>query len=83
MQTEKKCRSCDRPFIFHMTEDGETNPRPEDLSVCSNCGTLSKFDSNLDLVPLTDQEIHQLRNHDRELWADLLACQGMTLSRKN
>lgn len=54
-------------LICHYVMDSTTGafedglPNKGDLSVCDNCGTVTQFDDNLNMVPLTEEEIEELK----------------------
>lgn len=69
-----KCRSCGHNLSKHTTvnEDPKgAKPSENDLSVCFGCGALSKFDEQLNLVPLTPEELIALDAENPET-SDLL-----------
>jgi len=53
------CPSCGHSLRHHTAIGGdeeERAPEKNDLNVCSNCGAWNKFDEQLKLVGLTQQE---------------------------
>lgn len=65
------CRSCCKIVDAHTSVEGDNCPVPNDFSVCFYCGTLSKFDEELNLIPLTSRELVTLNEADPETF-DLL-----------
>jgi hypothetical protein len=61
------------------TDDAESMPTPNDLSVCAACGAWNKFDENLKLATLTPKD--QL-NCDKEVLAELKRVSDLILTRK-
>jgi hypothetical protein len=64
-RTEPKyCTTCKKLQDAHKSLDTDAVPRPGDLSICLYCATLSKFDEDLNLIPLTPQELEDIKSTD-------------------
>lgn len=56
--TTNKCRICGYETTGALAVDGTNDaPLPGDISVCLNCGAISKFGPLLALEPLTKEEL--------------------------
>lgn len=56
--------------------DGRKTPIKDDLSVCAKCGTVTKFDGNLNLVALTAIELLELKNKYPDTYKELRRAQS-------
>lgn len=56
------CMSCKKEMDAStpLTADGD-QPKKNDLTICAYCGTMSKFDEQMDIVPLPESEIEELK----------------------
>lgn len=58
MSKTTKCPKCDYEINAHSPlTDPAVRPEPGNAVICSNCYALSKYDENLDLVQLTEEEV--------------------------
>lgn len=55
-----RCPGCHQTLNATGDPQGRGAPRPGDLSVCSGCGTILRFDRTLRLVAMTPVEIEML-----------------------
>lgn len=63
------CKTCMATLNGHMsTEKPEISPRPKDISVCYYCGTVSKFDKELNLVSVTLEELDWIKRKQPDSW---------------
>jgi len=62
-----QCLKCGSKLDAHANM-GDASPQPGDISVCAYCFTISKFDSNLDLQPLTRNELTELKKNE-QVWS--------------
>lgn len=77
---QASCPSCGYVIDAHSnTDDDESMPKPDDLSVCAKCAAWNKFDKNLKLVPLTDED---KLNCDDEILVELKRVSAQILSRR-
>jgi hypothetical protein len=55
------CPNCGYEIHMHSnTKEDESGPAPNNLSLCYQCLTLIKFDNDLKLVKLTEDEYKQI-----------------------
>jgi hypothetical protein len=53
-----KCPSCGYKIDGHSAIDGgEDKPKKDDLSICFKCAVVNKYDEDLQLVLLTEEEL--------------------------
>lgn len=57
-KSDIKCAHCEEILDMHdcTSEEGAT-PSPEDITICSKCGEWNKFNQELKLEKLSDEEI--------------------------
>lgn len=78
------CKSCFHEINDHESATGEkSKPFENDLSICISCGTLSRFDKNLNLIPLTDDQIQYLYINDYKNWLTLQRASNIIKKRIN
>lgn len=75
------CRLCHNIIDAHASVKGDIAPRPNDFSVCLYCGTLSKFDEELNLIPLTPSELFTLNKENPETFDLLIKTRTVILQR--
>lgn len=63
------CRNCKHELDAHSAAEGENRPPQKgDVSVCAYCGTPSLFDEELNLIPLTGEELKDIRENDPDCY---------------
>lgn len=70
-----QCKSCFKMNDSHSSVDGEDKPSENDISICFNCGVLCKFDKDLNLQQLTEDEILNLIYLDLKSYILLMRAQ--------
>lgn len=63
-----KCWKCNYQFYDHTCLTGDYEPRAGDYTCCIDCGTIGKFDVNLDLIPLSIPMLEELKEKDVQVW---------------
>lgn len=58
--TRSRCPGCRQTLNATGDPHGRGAPRPGDLSVCSGCGTILRFDHRLHLIAMTPRELERL-----------------------
>jgi hypothetical protein len=77
--TGKDCPSCGEILDAHRAFDGsEEQPKPDDLGICYYCGTVFKFDKELNRVSMPAEEIAEL---PEQLRLELFAARMMVRMR--
>lgn len=64
------CHKCGYGIDAASSMVGET-PEPGDIGICLRCGNVEKYDENLQLTPLTDEDLIELVK-DEDLWNYIL-----------
>lgn len=59
------------------TKEGRQKPSEGDLSVCFRCGTATKFDKNLIMVPLTAEDMAEIELEDPDVYLKMRKVQGV------
>jgi hypothetical protein len=74
---EIECQTCH--YIIDSTSGAfeDAWPRKGDLTVCMKCGTPSLFDENLNMIPLSPQELDEIEVTDREAFVQLRKVQAV------
>lgn len=67
---EVECNVCHHKLDSHTNPNGAL-PQEGDISICVYCGNLSRFDKNLKIVSLTEEEIEKLKTSDPEAFKDI------------
>lgn len=67
---KSSCRNCGVEIDAHTSNNGDT-PKKDDISICGACGEISKFDENLNLLPMDGEEIKQLKHNDPSTYWEL------------
>ncbi len=76
------CPCCGATLDAVASVGGDYTPSPDDFSVCIECGAYVKFDKDLRIVELTDEEYVDLPLDERQLLrAVRLAVQRMRQAR--
>jgi hypothetical protein len=65
------CRYCGKTLDAHWEQKNE-KPKEGDFSICGYCGTLSKFNAQLILTPLTPEELVKLNDEDPDLFDQVM-----------
>jgi hypothetical protein len=60
------CTACFKKLDAHTAVEGDHVPKEGDFTVCIGCGTASKFDKDLNLVPLTPDDVTYLETEAPE-----------------
>ncbi len=73
---ESSCPQCGTKFnqATHLSKD--VQPKPGDMSLCINCGTILKFKNNLTVRLATLEEMLQLANENRAAFNELSRMQA-------
>lgn len=71
IMNETVCRSCGHKLDANTTIKDDTSPKKDDISICVYCGTVSKFDEKLNLVPLTNNELKDIRESDPDCYMEM------------
>jgi transcription initiation factor IIE alpha subunit len=58
------CPKCKEP-LDAATSNEDISPKPGDLTICINCGTMLKFNHNLSIEELTTDEFMDLHDDER------------------
>lgn len=70
------CRTCNAILDDQTYFDDKTlKPKEGDFSVCAYCGTISTYDSEMNLQPLPSDELIKLNEEDPETFDKLIAYQ--------
>lgn len=54
------CLKCKTVLNMH-SSDSEEGPEKDDISICSSCGNISKYSSDLTLIELSNNELEQFK----------------------
>lgn len=69
-----QCKKCFYAWDSHSnTDDNKNPPQENDLTICFYCGTISKFDKDLNLIELTESELLELKQEYPKEWEALKA----------
>lgn len=60
------CPKCKVLLDGATNTQGEIGPRGGDLTICVYCSTLLKFDDNIQLVIMSDEEFNKLPENDKK-----------------
>lgn len=60
---EQRCRTCLQKNTGHKDTGGDAVPAPGDFTICYYCATVSRFDKDMNLIPLTDEDMGYLQKH--------------------
>lgn len=74
--TESKCASCGHILDTATGVEEGTTPSVNDLTVCVYCGELHRFDEDLKLVLLTEEEIEEIKDQAPDVWNTLSSAQS-------
>ncbi len=69
--TPAHCKGCLKTIDAHTAVEGDHVPTVGDLSICLYCGRISMFDPDLNLSPMSKEELEQMRVEDFENWRTL------------
>jgi len=69
---KQHCKNCDYLLDAHLSVDEEdVQPQEGDYSVCFGCGAISTFDKDLNIEPLTAEQLLELYKDDDDLFLKL------------
>ena len=68
---ETHCKSCHHIIDAHTSIGDDAIPNEGDLSICFYCGVVSTFDADLNLIPMTEEELSTLRVIDYDNWLNI------------
>lgn len=68
---KSNCLSCEKELSVAAGSSEAGAPQEGDYSVCTNCGTISKFDRDMNLVRVDRNEIDELRKKEPDFWREL------------
>ena len=66
---EGRCATCNHTIDAHTGFDHDEAPLPHDLTVCIYCGTISEFDDDMNLIPVSPEELAKVKEEDEQAWA--------------
>jgi len=55
---------------------GKRKPEKGDFGICIECGKPSQFDENLNMKPLTQEQLLHLRRENYEIWLKISTAQA-------
>jgi hypothetical protein len=59
----------------------DSNPEPGSISICLKCGALCEFDQDMNLVPLTKDQLEEIKRTDPDAWRIIAASQSLIRAR--
>lgn len=69
---ETHCKHCQSKLDMHTGAfENNIKPKKNDLSVCARCGHISRFNEDLNLVPLTRKELFDLLENHHDAYMEL------------
>lgn len=77
-----KCRNCNETLDAHAPMEGNEIIKEGDLSICGYCGAISLFDKELNLVPMTPEELVHLNDESPEAFDQLIKIRSAIHSLK-
>jgi hypothetical protein len=66
---ETRCLGCGRINELHSNADGDI-PAPGDISICWVCGNAASYGPDMQLVPLTEEQMEALEKS--QFWKDII-----------
>jgi len=74
--TEKShCKVCLKPLDAHLSTKPNETPEPGSVSICNYCGKISVFDKEMNLRPITDEEIKNVEKYHPVQWRMIKAIE--------
>lgn len=74
MTEEQKCPGCGERLNKHITIDN-SSPNTGDITVCGHCQKINKYGINLEIIPLTIDELDLMRKEDPRTYFKLCEIQ--------
>jgi len=75
---ESECKKCGYKINKHTPiSDENATPLKGDYAVCYNCISICEFDEDLNLIPLTPEQLVELYISDDLTYLDLVKAQNM------
>jgi hypothetical protein len=80
-KTVIRCTNCYHPFdTFTVLND--TKPiKPGTINVCANCGNVTKFDNEMQIVTMTGDDIFQLVHDHPEIYQSIVHAVTLIMER--
>lgn len=76
------CKCYLKKLDSHMGTDGQDmEPKEDDLSVCIYCATISKFDKDLNLSPISVEELDIIKLIDFDAWVYLQRASSLIMAK--
>ena len=74
LDSEPVCKECNNILDgFTGANDEDGGPQDNDINVCAYCGVIGRYEKNCtDIVPLTAEELVDLRTNDPKIWNSLM-----------
>lgn len=68
-----QCRKCGyKHDAFTGVKNENSKPSPGSFSLCAECGEISKFSSDLKLVPVTPEDLVALNDADPDMFDEIM-----------
>lgn len=69
---ENKCPHCGESFNMVTGVYNDNPPEENDVSICSKCGNILRFDENIDLVIAEDEFLEEMKETHPEDYSDMM-----------
>lgn len=73
----QRCRNCGYHLNAHSSVESDIAPAAGYLSVCIGCGSISVFEDDLNLRPMTTPELTDLMNNHLSTYMHIKGIQAM------
>lgn len=80
---ESPCPGCGYVMDAATGINGGESPVPGNLTICIKCASVSKYDEELLLVPVTSEEMSEICDTDPEIWNIITQAISFIKSLKN
>jgi hypothetical protein len=78
----KRCNNCFWQYEgFTDLSDGKSTETPGAINICANCGQVCQFGSDLQLTPMTPDQILELVDDHPQTYTAILHAVGVIMKR--